>query len=580
MNQVFWVQYQTNQPVKIKTHYVGKQKRRKPLSVVAHVIGAAKQTLTPRFDATPMEELTLHSVVDGVEGPALAPDLPLSTLSAGLTAMTALVIRSKPIRFNQSEVSIEVNGIHLDSPHLERIDLLTSIARTLETNRFVLLSSPAKSGKTSVLQLFTKRVNTPCIYARAGEGSFCADVLRQAGIDMETKSFNNPSAQLIVMIDDAQNCYHDRSGWRSLIKEIPLRLPASVKFIISATHALKGGIESPVEIGYLPKFSRQDFLLSENEATEFLDSRIGLRDGMKFGALKQNIIAQCGGLVGALRLSVNSLNRAFSKSHPSESEALIFYLSVDAVSWLPGVFGNPAYPRDDNFKDFLAKCFTSELTSAPTSLRAPDERRLFILQKTGILVEEGGFFKFSSIMSRRHVIEWLYPYRSPNMPQSLRVLIKSCIEDMSCHLLAGSVVAGFPEEATFQHLLMEGLQKFTPPTCSICPELSKMFPDGNQTGGSEIDFYVNGSLRWGVGLLVQGRGFGEHIDRFGENGKYAMLAVQDYVVVDFRSSPDGEATSVQSHPKRVSVVFKEGDFSVCKCIFGLDEEPTELRLRC
>ncbi|KAJ3377980.1 hypothetical protein HDU80_003042, partial [Chytriomyces hyalinus] len=514
MNQVFWVQYQTNQPVKIKTHYVGKQKRRKPLSVVAHVIGAAKQTLTPRFDATPMEELTLHSVVDGVEGPALAPDLPLSTLSAGLTAMTALVIRSKPIRFNQSEVSIEVNGIHLDSPHLERIDLLTSIARTLETNRFVLLSSPAKSGKTSVLQLFRKWVNMPCEYVFAGKGSCCADVLRQAGIDMETKSFNNPSAQLIVMIDDAQNSYHDRSGWRSLIKEIPLWLPASVKFIISATHSLKGGIESPVEIGYLPTFSRQDFLLSEIEATEFLDSRIGLRDGLKFESLKQNIIAQCGGLVGALRLSVNSLNAAFYKSHPSESEALIFYLSADAVSWLPGVFPNPSYPRDDNFKDFLAKCFTSELTSAPTGLSAPDEHCLFVLQKAGILVEEGGFFKFSSIMSRRHVIEWLYPYRSPNMPQSLRVLIKSCIEDMSCHLLAGSVVAGFPEEATFQHLLMEGLQKFTPPTCYICPELSKMFPDGNQTGGSEIDFYVNGSLRWGVGLLVQGRGIGEHIDRF------------------------------------------------------------------
>ncbi|KAJ3248455.1 hypothetical protein HDU77_008115 [Chytriomyces hyalinus] len=483
MNQVFFVQYQTNQPIQIETHYLGEQERRRPLSDVADMTGAAKQTLAPRFDSTPTDALTLHAVVDGVEGPALAANLPLSTLSAGLTAMTALVIKPKQVRFNQSEVNVELNGIHLDSPHLDRIELLTSIARTLETNRFVLLSSPAGSGKTSVLQLFRKWVNIPCVYTRAGEGSFCADVLRKAGIDMVTKSLNNPSAQVIVMIDDAQNSYHDKSGWGSLIKEIPLWLPPSVKFIISATHSLKGGIESPVEIGYLPKFSRQDFLLSEIEATEFLDSRVGLRDDMKFAALKENITAQCGGLVGALRLTVDSLNAAFSESHPSESEALLFYLSADAVSWMARVFGSGhPYPLDDNFKDFLAKCFTSELISAPTGLSTPDERCLTGLQKAGILVEEGGFFKFSSIMSRRYFFKWLFRDRSSEVPQSLRALIKSCIEDMSCHLLAGSVVDGFPEEATFQHLLMEGLTKFTPPTCSVWPQLSKMFPGVNQTG--------------------------------------------------------------------------------------------------
>ncbi|KAI8820322.1 hypothetical protein BJ741DRAFT_639268 [Chytriomyces cf. hyalinus JEL632] len=315
----------------------------------------------------------------------------------------------------------------------------------------------------------------------------------------------------------------------------------------------------------------------------FLDSRVGLRDDMKFGALKENIIAQCGGLVGALRLSVNCLAAAFSKAHPSETDALLFYFSADAVSFMVRVFGSDhSHPLDGNFKDFLAKCFTSGLTLASTSLSAPDALCLTRLQKAGILVEERGFIKFSSIMSKRYFMRWLFPNRSSDDPQSLGVLIKSCIEYMSCHLLAGSVVDGFPKEATFQQLFMEGLAKFTPPMCAICPELSKIFPGANQTGGmisGEMDFYLNGSLRWGVELLVQGRGIGEHIDRFGVNGKYAMLKVMDYVVVDFRSSPDGEATRVQSHPKRVSVFFKDGDFSVCKCIFGLDGEPTVLRLR-
>ncbi|KAJ3237188.1 hypothetical protein HDU78_004212 [Chytriomyces hyalinus] len=84
MNRVFFVQYQTNQPVKIETHYVGEQERRRPLEDVADMVGAFF-----------LGQYNLHAVVDGVEGPALKPDLPLSTLSTGLTAKNALVIKSK-----------------------------------------------------------------------------------------------------------------------------------------------------------------------------------------------------------------------------------------------------------------------------------------------------------------------------------------------------------------------------------------------------------------------------------------------------------------------------------------------------
>ncbi|KAJ3223419.1 hypothetical protein HDU78_011322, partial [Chytriomyces hyalinus] len=94
MNEVFWVQYQTNQPVKIKTHYVGGQKRRRPLSVVADVIGAAKQTMAPHFDATPTDELTLHAVVDGVES-TLPGNLLLSLIpTASCSFDNPLIIKS------------------------------------------------------------------------------------------------------------------------------------------------------------------------------------------------------------------------------------------------------------------------------------------------------------------------------------------------------------------------------------------------------------------------------------------------------------------------------------------------------
>ncbi|KAJ1564934.1 hypothetical protein HK096_005462, partial [Nowakowskiella sp. JEL0078] len=50
---------------------------------------------------------------------------------------------------------------------------------------------------------------------------------------------------------------------------------------------------------------------------------------------------------------------------------------------------------------------------------------------------------------------------------------------MSSSVLRNSTVEGFPKEATFQHLLMNSLARFTPPHCSICPELSKIFPNAN-----------------------------------------------------------------------------------------------------
>jgi hypothetical protein len=77
---------------------------------------------------------------------------------------------------------------------------------------------------------------------------------------------------------------------------------------------------------------------------------------------------------------------------------------------------------------------------------------------------------------------------------------------------------------------------------------------------------------------VLGRGITEHMDRFGLNGKYFKLGVKDYIIVDFRTSQDGEPTNVQRHSKRVSVFFKAGDFSVCKCVFGLELNPVVLHL--
>ncbi|KAI8820595.1 hypothetical protein BJ741DRAFT_557502 [Chytriomyces cf. hyalinus JEL632] len=106
-NEVVFVQYQSYQPVKINTHFDAQGvSRGNPLSDVADVIGAVKQALAPRFDATPLDELTLHAVVDGVEsilpGNMLLSLIPTASCSfdnpliiKSHKDLTALAIKSK-----------------------------------------------------------------------------------------------------------------------------------------------------------------------------------------------------------------------------------------------------------------------------------------------------------------------------------------------------------------------------------------------------------------------------------------------------------------------------------------------------
>ncbi|KAJ3381078.1 hypothetical protein HDU80_001933 [Chytriomyces hyalinus] len=88
--QVFWVKYQTNQPVKIRTHQFSTASGLwvETLFNVADVIGAFFSGVSP----AELGQYTLHAVVDG---PALKVNLLLSDLTAGRTAKTALIIKSK-----------------------------------------------------------------------------------------------------------------------------------------------------------------------------------------------------------------------------------------------------------------------------------------------------------------------------------------------------------------------------------------------------------------------------------------------------------------------------------------------------
>ena len=82
------------------------------------------------------------------------------------------------------------------------------------------------------------------------------------------------------------------------------------------------------------------------------------------------------------------------------------------------------------------------------------------------------------------------------------------------------------------------------------------FLEGKTIDG-ELDFFVNGQLKFGIELLKQGDRTGEENARFGRGGKYELLGARDYAVVDFRSMVTGRPTSVQRQDHLITIFFSE-----------------------
>lgn len=497
---------------------------------------------------------------------------------------------------SMSVANIRTDGIDMYTQHLDRKKLVETLITFTSLNFISLLASPAGSGKTSLCQLYKaacKKTKVIEVSLLQPESPF--DLLKSKGIDLLKQKFHDKLAgkrQVVVILDDAQEKYGDLTFWNLLVKTTASWLPRNIRFIISGTHSLAGRPGSPVEFESLPRLSRSDFLLTDEESYQFLNSScIGLPKTMsEFQTLKDVLVRGAGGLIAALRLSVDALKNAFIKdTQPTETDVLQYSLTKQFIQNMARCFGTRhAKPIGDDFKVFLRKCYMNENIRLDGLQNVHDAASFDSLEKAGILVQQlpDLSFKFSSQFAKMFYFDWVFPKRSPSAPSSLPELIRDVISSMSSSVLRNSTVPGsFPKEAVFQHLFMEGLALFTIPESSICPELSTVFPKNpknnptNSCVPGEIDFYLNGNLRWGIELLINGEGIGEHMARFeAPNGKYFALNVNDYAVIDFRGNSSGNVTNVSRLPKRYSVFFKQGDYTSATCVFGDDPNNITIKL--
>eukprot|EP00597_Dinobryon_sp_UTEXLB2267_P016680 CAMPEP_0201094074 /NCGR_PEP_ID=MMETSP0812-20130820/2494_1 /ASSEMBLY_ACC=CAM_ASM_000668 /TAXON_ID=98059 /ORGANISM="Dinobryon sp., Strain UTEXLB2267" /LENGTH=575 /DNA_ID=CAMNT_0047346531 /DNA_START=21 /DNA_END=1748 /DNA_ORIENTATION=+ len=500
--------------------------------------------------------------------------------------------------------SSEYDGIQDMSYALPRSHLVADLFQKVTdvSNHFIHLGSPAASGKTSLLQLFQRYCSerkVTCIYVSMLLEDFKGELRDKTGINSDRWMLEpdqngrcvcaDDKTYFVVMLDDAQHRYGDVNLWSSLIKsDFEHKLPDNIKFVISATYSL-GTDVSPIDFRTLPKLVLGDFRLKQEEVDEFItlsSVRMGAeRAGLllKDPVIHNLIAANCNGHIGAMSVSVREIVKHFFHNTTVTVEEIVsFYLSKKMCSNFLRCYSSGVNSLTGSMQAYLVNC----LTMGPISM-LPDENSAAYGQliRSGVLeVTEDDQTKFTSPAAASYINDLIFPRRSGLTVNDVRKrgvfeLMKSVLARMSGTTLKQSVVNSFtdmPSEATFQHLMLAALEAETPPTCFICPELSKFFPPPfSKELGVEIegrcDFYINGELRWAIEALINGNGVGEHLARLEGQGKYVQLNYQDYLVVDFRVNATGEPTNVQKHRRRLSVFFKQGDFSYCNVLCGLED---------
>lgn len=503
----------------------------------------------------------------------------------------------------------EVNGLgllwqydmlDLRKPYLPRSALLDELHTMVMLNVFSHIPAPPASGKSSLIQLYRAAhpEQTTVILSLFGKTDPVDHLRRKTGIDIEMQEWHtnfDPTRKYVVILDDSHEVYNDGSFWKQLLKT-PAWLPSNLRFVIVATHSVFIP-NSPVDLKTLPKLTRDKFVLSESESFQFLDLSSEWLKSHPYTVNIGNIIdnrevqgiisAECGGQVGALMVTVNSLHEQFLKQPDlTEPDIVQYFFSHAMLQNYKRCFVHGLSRLPKKVQQLLLSCVWENTVDSPTFPdNGTDLEKYETLLKSGVLASQNRLdgipkVKFASPLAMRFVHNLMYPQRA-NLPLPAHItafdLGLQVIASMSARALSNSVARGsgdFPKEAVFQQHFMQGLLLLTTANNHVCPEISRTFPlavgQKSTLFREEADFYVNGAVRIGFELLRKGRDWGKHKDRFDPAiGCYRFLKVRDFALIDFTFNQEGIPTSVEDHPQRITVFFKKGDFTECqvKCGF-------------
>ncbi len=480
-----------------------------------------------------------------------------------------------------AKYGVMISGVDLKHPEsiLSRTALVSRIQQQYESGeRHFLFYAPPATGKTALAQLFVSSLNNvQIVYISCvdfeSENPF--QVLADKGIDLKNHSVQFNSSTLFVL-DDCHTWFGYDSFWNSILKTTALWCSNQIRFLYIATSLLNKPKPPPLYFKSLPKLFRKDFLLSMEECLVFSNIIGAVTIGSTFSRV---LIEECSGIIGLMALSVAFLRVDFRfKKGKTESDYLRHFYSQKFTPYLARCFSFDI-DRPDLSISSITALSRMLVRSEMIKIDEPDvlqNEGFSNLEDSGIILKIDGFFSFSSPFAKRYLFNIIFPSRSETNPSSIIDLVVRAISRMSASLLSRSIVPDrddFPKDAVFQQLFISGLAAETPPNVCICPELGRRFPSDSDSKSSsiagEIDFYVDGDIRWGIELLVGEDKISEHLARCGPSGKYAALNMLDYVVVDFRRGGQSAISKLMLDEKRMTVVFPPDDFSSCTVVVGM-----------
>jgi hypothetical protein len=203
------------------------------------------------------------------------------------------VILNVVLSFDMHAVCWERDGVVASRPFLQRISLLDKADHLLykleNRTKIVMLSSPAGTGKTALVELLRLRHTDDVEFIdldMKGNRSPFDMVEEMTGFDLETNSLSkdsrlhDKSKLFTVVFEDAQSKFQGQfsSFWRSLAKKPKDLYPSNLNFIIVTTNTVSLLDHStPVVLAsesVAMRLNREDFLLSEEEAYELLDHSV------------------------------------------------------------------------------------------------------------------------------------------------------------------------------------------------------------------------------------------------------------------------------------------------------------------
>jgi hypothetical protein len=109
----------------------------------------------------------------------------------------------------------------------------------------------------------------------------------------------------------------------------------------------------------------------------------------------------------------------------------------------------------------------------------------------------------------------------------------------------GKVVKGLTVEAAWQREFYRTATSLLPTGNTLSAEVPRLYAsrkldDDSGESMADMDFFVDGDLKWIIEVLVRRSTVESHLQRFIQGGQYSSIPFRDWVVVDFRLIGSGK----------------------------------------